>query len=100
MSVVRFHEHLSEVAPFWRYSECMPSIQIKHVPPEVHRALQHRARLAGKSMQEFLSDELVLIAQQEVVDEIFEEARRSGIQLEPGQVAKVIREERERRDRP
>lgn len=50
-------------------------------------------------MQEFLLEELVLISRQGLVDEIFEEARSSGIKLEPGQAARMIREERDARDR-
>lgn len=75
----------------------MPSIQVKNVPPEIHEALQKRARLAGKSMQEFLLGELELISRQAVVEGIFDEARRSGVSLEPGQVRQWILEAREDR---
>jgi len=87
------------VAPFWRCSRKAPSIQIKNVPPEVHEALQRRARNAGKSMQEFLLDELKLISRQEAVDEIFEAGRNSGIGFQRGYIAELIREERDARDR-
>jgi plasmid stability protein len=33
-------------------------IQIRNVPPEVHRALKARAALAGKSMSEMILEEL------------------------------------------
>jgi plasmid stability protein len=33
-------------------------IQIRNVPPEIHRALKARAALAGKSMSEMILEEL------------------------------------------
>lgn len=87
------------VAPFWRYHQIVTSIQIKNVPQEVHESLQRRARLAGQSLQEFLLEELRMISRQEVLDEIFERARNGRFELQPGQAAGWIREDRESRDR-
>lgn len=84
-----------KVAPFWRYSQGMPSIQIKNVPEDVHRALQGRARSSGKSLQEFLLGQLQEIADREVMDEIFERARDRKIDLAPAEIVRMIREDRE-----
>lgn len=74
----------------------MPSIQIKNVPPEVHRVLRIRAAEAGQSLQEYL---LALLSQQaaeqtpaEVFDRISRE--RSGGSLPLDFAVEVIREHR------
>jgi plasmid stability protein len=56
----------------------MPSIQIKNVPDEVHKALQAGARDSGKSLQEFLQAELRRIADRQSVQQVFDRARTEG----------------------
>jgi antitoxin FitA len=53
----------------------MPSVQIKNVPPEVHRVLRRRAVEAGQSLQEYLLELLAEQALQPTLDEVL---RRSG----------------------
>ena len=86
---------LIDVAPFWRYSRSMPSVQIKNVPNDVHQALQRRARSSGQSMQEFLLARLKEIADDEVMREILERARQRSVDLPPGEIVRMIREDRE-----
>lgn len=40
------------------YYACVPNVQVRDVPEEVHDALMHRAQLAGQSLQQFLSAQL------------------------------------------
>lgn len=78
------------MAPFWRYSSPMPSIQIKNVPDEVHKALQESARESGKSLQEFLQAELRAIADRQSFQQVFERARTEGASFTFGDVIEAI----------
>ncbi|MBK5233366.1 MAG: hypothetical protein JJE13_10350 [Thermoleophilia bacterium] len=73
----------------------MSSIQVKHVPKDVHQALQRRARSSGQSLQEFLLSQLQEIADREVMTEIFERARNRRIDLPPAEIVEIIRGDRE-----
>lgn len=68
------------MAPLWRYPRPVATIQVKHVPDDVHRVLQRRAKAAGKSLQEYLLAELCEQARQPTLDEWLEDvgARASG----------------------
>ena len=57
------------MAPLWRYPRAMATIQVKHVPDDVHQVLQRRAKAAGKSLQEYLLAELAEHARQPSLDE-------------------------------
>ena len=57
----------------------MPSVQIKNVPPEVHRILRRRAAEGGKSLQEYLLARLIDEANQSTVEEVMQRvSQRSG----------------------
>jgi antitoxin FitA len=76
----------------------MPSIQIKNVPPDVHRVLRRRAAEAGMSLQEYLLAELTEQARRPTLDEVLEDAGRdSGGRVSVDFAVKAIREERDRR---
>ena len=74
----------------------MPSIQIKNVPPEVHRVLRRRAAEEGQSLQEYLLARLSEEAQLETPAEVFDriERERSGGSLSPALAAELVREGR------
>ena len=40
------------------YADCMKSLQIRHVPDELHRQLKARAALEGQSLSEYALGEL------------------------------------------
>jgi plasmid stability protein len=42
----------------WVYALCMPMVQVRNVPDELHRELKARAALAGMSVSEYLLMEL------------------------------------------
>jgi hypothetical protein len=75
----------------------MPSIQIKHVPADVHRTLRRRAADAGMSLQEYLLAELTAQARQPTLREIFDRIERdaTGVTVDLDEVVRTIREDRE-----
>jgi plasmid stability protein len=77
----------------------MPSIQIKNVPPDVHRTLRRRAAEAGKSLQEYLLAELTEQARQPTLEEIFRdiEKERTGVRVDLDEIVRLIREDRDSR---
>ena len=62
------------------YYACMPNVQVRDVPQEVHEALVRQAQLAGQSLQQYLSEKLALIATTPTVDEVLDriEQRTKG----------------------
>jgi antitoxin FitA len=75
----------------------MPSIQIKNVPPDVHRILRQRAAVAGQSLQEYLLAELKKQAQEESLDEVLDRAGgRAGGSLGLAFAAETLRADRKR----
>jgi hypothetical protein len=89
------------VAPKWRYTHTVPSVQIKNVPPEVHRTLQRRAEAAGQSLQAYMLAQITEQASKPTIKELFD---RIGRERGSGRVslefaAKVIRDERDARSK-
>lgn len=86
------------LAPKWRYTQSMPSIQVKNVPPEVHRVLRQRAAAAGQSMQEYLLAQLTRQAEAETLEEVLDRiGSRSGSTVTREFVVESIRRDREER---
>ncbi|HEC08777.1 MAG TPA: hypothetical protein ENI86_04295 [Acidimicrobiales bacterium] len=57
----------------------MPSVQVKHVPEDVHAALRRRAAESGQSLQEYLLGLLTRAASRPTLDEVLDRVeRRSG----------------------
>lgn len=76
----------------------MPSIQIKGVPPEVHRVLRRRAAEAGQSLQEYLLSLLEGHASRPTLEEVLRRAgERAGGSVPLADSAKVLRAERKAR---
>ena len=75
----------------------MPSVQIKNVPPEVHRVLRRRAAVAGQSLQEYLLANLKQQAHEKTLDEVLDRAGgRAGGSLGLSFAAEVLRNDRRR----
>ena len=75
----------------------MPSVQIKNVPPDVHRVLRRRAATAGQSMQEYLLAALKQQAQEETLDEVLDRAgERAGGSLGFSFAVATLRDDRQR----
>jgi antitoxin FitA len=54
------------------YYACMPNVQVRDVPEEVHTALVRRAEQAGQSLQQFLAAQLTMIAATPTMDEMLD----------------------------
>ena len=80
------------------YNACMPNVQVRDVPNEVHEALLRRAEQAGQSLQQFLAAQLALIAATPTVDEMLDrlEHRPKGSVSAESAIA-ALDEERARR---
>lgn len=75
----------------------MPSIQIKNVPPDVHRVLRKRAGAAGQSLQEYLLDQLTRQAETATLDEVLNRAGgRAGGSVGFDFAAESLRDDRQR----
>ena len=75
----------------------MPSVQIKNVPPDVHRVLRERAAAAGQSMQEYLLAQLTRQAEAETLEEVLDRAgARMGGSLGLDFAAETLRDDRQR----
>ena len=84
--------------PACMYSACMPNVQVRDLPEDVHAALVRRAEQAGQSLQQFLTMQLTEIAStptmQEILDRI--EQRPKGA-LSAEEAIEALDEERARR---
>jgi len=71
-------------------------IQIRNVPPQVHRQLKARAALAGMSLSDYLLSELRHTLERPTREEVLERiARRTRVRPRPSS-AQVVRELRDR----
>lgn len=77
----------------------MPSVQIKNVPPDVHRILRDRASRAGQSLQAYLLAELSEQANRPTNKEVFDRINRecSGGDVSFEFATEVVREDRDAR---
>lgn len=76
----------------------MPSVQIKNVPPDVHRVLRRRAADAGQSLQEYLLAQLTDQARRPTLGEVLERAGgRAGGSVSLADATEAVRADRETR---
>jgi hypothetical protein len=76
----------------------MPTVQIKHVPTDVHSVLRRRAAAAGQSLQEYLLAYLTDFARNPTLEEVFERiGQRSGSRLTLEFAVETIRRDRDSR---
>jgi antitoxin FitA len=76
----------------------MPSVQIKNVPPGVHRVLRTRAAEKGQSLQEYLLALLVEEARYESLNSILDRIETfSGGSISSEFAVDAIREDRDNR---
>ena len=77
------------------YSACMTNVQIRDVPDDVHRVLARRAKLAGQSLQQYLSSQLASLAATPTLDEVLERSsKRHKAQLSSDDIAAALEAER------
>ena len=76
----------------------MPNVQIREVPEDVHEALVRKAELAGQSLQQYLSAQLVVIAATPTIDEVIARiSRRRKGSVSRTSTISAIQDERARR---
>lgn len=80
------------------YYACMPHVQVRDVPDEVHDVLVRRARAAGQSLQQYLASELARLAATPTINEVLDriETHATG-HLSPIEAVRAIEAERDRR---
>jgi len=77
-----------------KYAGCMKTLQIRHVPDDVHRRLKARAAEEGMSLSELALAELRRSLDKPTRRELFERLeRRKPVEVEGG-LAAVVRAER------
>ena len=56
-----------------RYSSAMATIQVWEVPEDLYEVLRRRARRAGQSLQAYMRDQVVALAERPTKDEAIEQ---------------------------
>jgi len=80
------------------YNACMPNVQIREVPEDVHTELVRRAKLAGQSLQQYLSAQLAAMVAMPTIDDVIARIeRRSKGQLSRPDAIAALEDERARR---
>lgn len=84
----------------WAHGYCMGRmVQIRNVPEALHRKLKSRAAEAGKSLSDYLLEELRRYAAKPTPEELMRRIEtREAINLSGATIARIIREERQKRD--
>ena len=76
------------------------NITIRNVPDEVRNTLSERAAREHKSMQEYLREQLVKMADkptiEEWVDQVQARVKASGTRIGRDEIVRIIREDRDR----
>lgn len=76
----------------------MPTIQVKHVPEDVHATLRRRAASAGQSLQEYVLARLAAEARVPTLEEVLDRAGgRAGGRAPLDMAAKAVRADRDAR---
>jgi len=79
------------------YVESMKMIQIRNVPDDLHRLLKSRAALAGRSLSDYLLQELRRVAGRPTLRELAERISSRDPVTPPIPPAEALRVERESR---
>jgi plasmid stability protein len=82
------------------YAECMPALQIRDIPEDVHLTLKVRAATAGQSLSEYALSILRTSTEKPTLAEFRERIRRRGPlspDIKSGEITAMIRAERESR---
>jgi plasmid stability protein len=72
------------------------TIQIRNVPDALHRRLKSRAALAGKSLSDYLLDEIRFVAERPTLDELRARLERQSTTHLSMTPAEAVRAERDR----
>lgn len=78
----------------------MSTIQIRNVPDDVHRQLKVRAAATGRSLSDYLLDELLDLATRPTLAEWAAEVEKLDLRTSGLSAADILAEERRRDDPP
>lgn len=72
------------------------TIQIRHVPDEVHQTLRARAGASGRSLSDYLLDEVVRVARRPPIADVLARANRRSVGASVESVVEAVRASRDR----
>jgi antitoxin FitA len=76
----------------------MPNVLVRDLPDDTHKKLQQRAEAAGQSLQQYLSRELIRLAETPTMEEVLERIHgRSGGRIGFTEAVEALEDERNRR---
>ncbi|MGB7982316.1 MAG: hypothetical protein WCF36_16160 [Candidatus Nanopelagicales bacterium] len=77
----------------------MPNVLVRDLPDDIHAALARKAERRHQSLQQYLSVELRLLAERELLSDVLDdvETRRGGGRVGFGQAVEDLGDERARR---
>jgi hypothetical protein len=78
------------------HNACVTHIQIRNVPPKLHRRLKRQAATAGMSLNEYLLTELRRIGATPSLTELTERVRSRALFHFDESSAEILRRERDR----
>lgn len=81
------------------HNAIMPNVIIRNLDPVVHAALVARAESEGRSLQQYLTQELTRMVEKPTLAELFAEidARDDGVDIPTDAILEAIQRGRERR---
>jgi antitoxin FitA len=92
--------HRIEPSPLLTHPErLMPTIQLRHVPDDLHRKLKARAAIEGRSLSDYLVREIRQLAEKPTMSEMMERlARRKPVHLKtsPAEMVQAMRDGHDR----
>jgi len=87
---------------YQRYNFTVATIQIKQVPPDIHRRLRIRAAAAGQSLQRYVLDAVCKQADLASAEELLARKRAEALafgesDIDPELIVEIIRADRDSR---
>lgn len=77
------------------HNESMPNVTIRDLPEPVHRELVRRAEAAGKSLQQYLTDELTRLTARPTLEDVLARIeRREGGRVGLDEAVRALEAER------
>ncbi|MBI2169607.1 MAG: hypothetical protein HYU28_08935 [Actinobacteria bacterium] len=73
------------------------TVQIRNVPDDVHATLRSRAAAAGRSLSDYLLEEIERVARRPPIADVLLRASERDWGIPPGEAGRVVRELRDER---
>lgn len=72
------------------------TIQVRKVPDRVHRALRTRAAAAGRSLSDYVLEELIRVAERPPIADVLARAATRGDGVDTASIVAAVRSGRDR----